>query len=50
MSATYNAGATPEWNIVMVASLLLTIPMVAVYFLGQKYIYQTNIVGNSSLK
>jgi len=48
LSATRGAGAAPEWNIVMVASMLLTLPMVLVFFLGQKYVLEMNIITGSS--
>lgn len=41
-------GQMPPWNIVMVASLFLTIPMILVYLFGQKYVFQANISGGSS--
>ncbi|HEX2906199.1 MAG TPA: carbohydrate ABC transporter permease [Phototrophicaceae bacterium] len=45
LSATTSAGATPMWNLVMVASMLLTLPMLLVFFFGQKYIFEANISG-----
>jgi len=48
LSATTNAGATPMWNLVMVASMLLTIPMLLVFFFGQKYVFEANISGGSA--
>lgn len=48
LSATSNAGQTPAWNMVMVASFMLTIPMILVYFFGQKYIYQIGITASGS--
>jgi len=51
LSATRSAGAAPEWNIVMVASMLLTLPMILVFFLGQKYVFEVNIIpGSSTIK
>lgn len=51
LSATRGAGAAPEWNIVMVASMLLTLPMILVFFLGQKYVFEANIIpGSSTIK
>jgi len=32
----------------MVASLLLTIPMLIVYIIGQRFVYEANISGGSS--
>jgi len=51
LSATRSAGAAPEWNIVMVASMLLTLPMILIFFLGQKYVLEVNIIpGSSTIK
>lgn len=47
LSATSSVGATPEWNIVMVASLLLTLPMLLVFMLNQKYVFELNIAAGS---
>jgi len=35
------------WNLVMVASLLLTGPMILVFFIGQRYVFEANISGGS---
>jgi multiple sugar transport system permease protein len=48
LSATTSAGATPMWNLVMVASMLLTIPMLLVFFFGQKYVFEASISGGSA--
>jgi len=45
MTMTSNIGETPPWNIIMAASVLLTVPMVMVYFFGQRLVYE----GNNSL-
>jgi multiple sugar transport system permease protein len=37
LSQTSSAGATPQWNLVMAASMLLTIPMLLIFFFGQRY-------------
>ncbi len=51
LNSTSNVGATPDWNLVMVASMLLTIPMILLFFFGQKYMFEANITGaNSSAK
>lgn len=47
LKATSNVGAIPEWNIVMVASMLLTIPMLLIFVFGQKYVFELNIVAGS---
>ncbi|MGC9520861.1 MAG: carbohydrate ABC transporter permease [Anaerolineae bacterium] len=45
-------GQLPKYNIVMVGALILVLPMVLLYFFGQKYMYQVGIVssGGSTLK
>jgi multiple sugar transport system permease protein len=48
LSATSSAGQTPAWNLVMVASLLLTVPMLLVYAVGQRYIYEIGVTGGSA--
>lgn len=48
LSSTTNAGATPDWNLVMVASMVLTIPMILLFFFGQKYMFEANITGANS--
>lgn len=45
---TVGGGQMPPWNLVMVASLFLTMPMVLVYLFGQRYVYEANITGGSS--
>jgi multiple sugar transport system permease protein len=46
--STASGGQMPPWNIVMVASLFLTIPMILVYLFGQRFVYEANISGGSS--
>lgn len=41
-------GQPPPWNLVMVGSILLTLPMIAVYYLGQRYLYEMDISGGSA--
>ena len=48
LSATSGLGEAPKWNMVMVASMLLTLPMILVFFFGQKYVFEANISGGSS--
>jgi multiple sugar transport system permease protein len=48
LSATTSAGATPMWNLVMVASMLLTVPMLLVFFFGQRYVFEANISSGSA--
>ena len=46
--STATAGQIPPWNMVMVASLFLTIPMILVYMFGQRFVYEANINGGNS--
>ncbi|AWB44605.1 carbohydrate ABC transporter permease [Paenibacillus sp. CAA11] len=48
LMTTVGGGQMPPWNLVMVASLFLTIPMVLVYLFGQRFVYEANINGGSS--
>jgi multiple sugar transport system permease protein len=40
MTQTSNVGQTPEWNLIMAGGMLLTLPMVLVYYFGQRLIYE----------
>jgi multiple sugar transport system permease protein len=49
--STVSGGQMPPWNMVMVASLFLTVPMILVYTFGQKYVYEANLnSGSAGLK
>ncbi len=48
LSATTSGAQTPPWNMVMVGSLILIVPMVAVYHLGQRYLYEAGLVSGSA--
>jgi multiple sugar transport system permease protein len=48
LSATNSAGQIPPWNLVMVGALVLTLPMILVYFLGQRYMDQLSLTGGSA--
>lgn len=48
MTSTSNAMQLPPWNLVMVGSIMLTAPMILVYYLGQKYLYEMNVSGGSA--
>ncbi|MEU7892634.1 carbohydrate ABC transporter permease [Nonomuraea sp. NPDC049152] len=50
MYATGGAGQAPPWNLVMVGSLLLTLPMIVVYFFGQKYMHELSVTAGSDQK
>jgi multiple sugar transport system permease protein len=48
LSATSSGAQTPPWNMVMVGALILIVPMVAVYYFGQKYLYESGLVSGSA--
>ncbi|GAA3474488.1 carbohydrate ABC transporter permease [Nonomuraea roseola] len=50
MYATGGAGQVPPWNLVMVGSLVLTLPMIVVYFFGQKYMHELSVTAGSDQK
>jgi multiple sugar transport system permease protein len=46
LTQTSNVGQTPPWNSIMAGSMLLTIPMVMVYFFSQRLLYEgANVLG-----
>lgn len=47
LSATNSAGQIPPWNLVMVGALILTVPMILVYFFGQRFMDQVSLSGGS---
>lgn len=48
LSATSSGAQLPPWNMVMVGSLILTLPMLLVYHFGQKYLYEAGLVSGSA--
>ncbi|GAA3098196.1 multiple sugar transport system permease protein [Kribbella aluminosa] len=48
ITSTSQALQSPPWNLVMVGSILLTLPMILVYYLGQRYLYEMDISGGSA--
>lgn len=48
LSATSAGAQTPPWNLVMVGALILIIPVVVIYYLGQRYLYDSGLVGGSA--
>ena len=48
MTSTSNDMQLPPWNLVMVGSILLTVPMICIYYIGQKYLYEMNVSGGSA--
>ncbi|HLT60570.1 MAG TPA: carbohydrate ABC transporter permease [Microlunatus sp.] len=48
LASTGSDLQAPPWNTVMVGSLMLVLPMIVLYYLGQRYIYEMNIIGGSA--
>lgn len=48
LSATSAGAQLPPWNIVMVGAIILTIPMLLIYYFGQKYLYEGGLVSGSA--
>lgn len=48
LSATSNGAQTPPWNLVMVGAFILIIPMLLVYYFGQKHLYESGLVSGSA--
>jgi multiple sugar transport system permease protein len=49
LSATNTAGQIPPWNLVMVGALVLTIPMILVYFFGQRFMDELSLPSGSAI-
>lgn len=39
---------TPPWNLIMVGSIFLSLPMVLIYYFGQRYMYEMNLSAGSA--
>lgn len=51
MSAVGHAGQQPLWNLMMSAALILVVPMIVLFLIGQKYMFELNInVGSAGIK
>ena len=51
LSTTGNVGETQMWNVAFAASMLLVVPMILLYFFGQKYMFDISInIGSDSIK
>lgn len=49
MSLTSNVQEPPHWNLIMAGSMLLTLPMILIFFFGQRQIYEgSNFMGKQS--
>jgi multiple sugar transport system permease protein len=47
LSARSSGAQTPLWNMVMVGSVIMTIPMLIVYHFGQRYLYESGLTSGS---
>lgn len=51
LSAVGHAGQLPLWNLMMAAAMILVIPMVLLFFLGQKNMFEISInAGSDAIK
>lgn len=51
LSAVGHAGQLPLWNLMMAAAMILVIPMVLLFFLGQKHMFELSInAGSDAIK
>jgi multiple sugar transport system permease protein len=51
LSAQTSGAQTPPWNMIMVGSLILIIPVLIVYYFSQRYLYESGMMtGSSSIK
>lgn len=48
LSKTGHTGQLPLWNLMMSASMILVLPMILIYFFGQKYMFELSIDSGSS--
>lgn len=48
LTSTSNDLQTPPWNLIMVGSIFLALPMVLIYYFGQRYMYEMNIGSGSA--
>lgn len=48
LTATTSSGAPPMWNRVFTCSMILILPMILVYFVGQKYMYELDLSAGSA--
>jgi multiple sugar transport system permease protein len=51
LTSTSQELQTPPWNLVMVGTLFLSLPMIIIYYFGQRYMYEMNIsTGSAGVK
>jgi multiple sugar transport system permease protein len=51
LTSTSQELQTPPWNLVMVGTIFLSLPMVIIYYFGQRYMYEMNLsTGSAGVK
>jgi multiple sugar transport system permease protein len=51
LTSTSQELQTPPWNLVMVGAVFLSLPMIIIYYFGQKYMYEMNLsTGSAGVK
>jgi multiple sugar transport system permease protein len=48
LTSTSQELQTPPWNLIMVGSIFLSLPMILIYYFGQKYMYEMNLSAGSA--
>lgn len=48
LSASSSGAQTPPWNMIMVGSLILILPVLIVYYFSQKYLYESGMMTGSA--
>jgi multiple sugar transport system permease protein len=48
LTSTSQELQTPPWNLIMVGSIFLSVPMILIYYFGQKYMYEMNLSAGSA--
>lgn len=48
LTSTSQDLQTPPWNLIMVGSIFLSLPMILIYYFGQRYMYEMNLSAGSA--
>ncbi|EWS79488.1 carbohydrate ABC transporter permease [Brachybacterium phenoliresistens] len=48
LTSTSQELQTPPWNLIMVGSIFLSLPMIIIYYFGQRYMYEMNLSAGSA--
>lgn len=48
LTSTSSQGQVPPWNLIMVGSVFLSVPMILIYYFGQRYMYELNLNAGSA--